>query len=57
MTWPRNVGSAGKGLRRNLHHFRRRVMRLNALSRGARKKELEFRSQKSEKPSETDPTG
>lgn len=57
MTWPRNAKFAGKHSRQNLLASKKRVMRLNALSRLARKKEREFRSQKSEKQKETDPIG
>jgi len=57
VTWPRSAKFAGKHSRQNLLASKKRVMRLNALSRLARKKEREFRSQKSEKQKETDPIG
>jgi hypothetical protein len=57
MTWPRNVKSAGKSSRQLSQVSKRRVMRLNALSRMERQKELESTAKKPESPSETDPTG
>jgi hypothetical protein len=57
MTWPRNVKSAGKSSRQLSQVSRKRVMRLNALSRLERQKELESIAKKPESPSETDPIG
>jgi hypothetical protein len=57
MTWPRNVKSAGKSSRQLSQVSRKRVMRLNALSRSARLKDLESIAKKPESPSEIDPTG
>jgi len=57
MTWPKNVKSAGKSSRQLSQVSRKRVMRLNALSRLERQKELESTAKKPESPSETDPTG
>ena len=56
MIWPRNAKSAGKSLRQLSLAFRRRVMRLNALSRLDREKRSESKSQKPESLNETDPT-
>jgi len=57
MTWPRNAKSAGKSSRQLSQVSKRRVMRLNALSRMERQKELESIAKKQERPSETDPIG
>jgi hypothetical protein len=57
MTWPRNVKSAGKSSRQLSQVSRKRVMRLNALSRLERQKELESIAKKPESLSETDPIG
>lgn len=57
MTWPRSAKSAGKSSRRNLLAFRKRVMKLNALSRSARLRDLDLTEKKPENLKETDPTG
>jgi hypothetical protein len=57
MTWPRNVKSAGKSSRQLSAVSRKRVMRLNALSRLERQKELESIVKKPKRPSEIDPIG
>ena len=57
MTWPRNAKSAGKSSLQLSQVSRKRVMRLNALSRLERQKELESIAKKLKSPSETDPIG
>jgi len=57
MTWPRNARFAAASSRRNLLAFRKRVMKLNALSRSARLRDLDSTGKKPENPRETDPTG
>jgi len=57
MTWPRNAKSVGKSSRQLSVVSRKRVMRLNALSRLERQKELESIAKKPKRPSETDLIG
>jgi hypothetical protein len=57
MTWPRNARFAVASSRRNLLAFRKRVMKLNALSRSARLRDLDLTEKKPGNLKETDPTG